>query len=63
MSAYLLQPGESSVQDSALTRHSTERLPKEAATSWTEESLKKEVEFLKESSKRTRWKMSTAVER
>ena len=48
--------------DATLTRFGTERLPP-PESEWSEDELKKEYDFLQASRKRTRMKVSVAVER
>jgi len=57
----LTQPGEGGVGDSLLTRHYTER-PEWYPLQWTEQSLRAEVEFMRQKMKMPRLHMSTALE-
>jgi len=57
------QPGDSSAQDSALTRHGTDRLDCSSSNTKTKEELVRERDLLRKMLKKPTAKMSTVIER
>ena len=58
-----IQPGDTSAQDTALTRHGTDRIDYSSAKTKTKEELVEERDLLRRMLKKPTAKISTVIER